>query len=453
MLAAALAGCNAPQVERTAEIQRFREAIGTVEKGIDFSKPLTMAQCEALAMENNLSLQTQRLALRLQDENVRLALSTGMPRATAQYGYSSRSNAAMMNQDGFVMQTEDRHTQAVNINATVPVLDFGLTYYAYQIAKDQRAQQRLLLRRSEQILRRDVRIAYARHAAALRQAKMTQMTVTAAEAVLRVAQGMEREQLATAAETAVFNAALAQARVEHSRQQQEAAETRLALAQLLGIGPGAAVTVQEAIPALPPPPTGEQVAAWEERALAARPELAVQDLERHLSANAVRREVANFFPRVDGVGSFNWSSLSTMVNPAYFVFGAQVSHSLLDGGATIWRYRLAKKTLPVEAQRALLLSLGVMYEVELRSLQLKQQRETADLQAVAEQARKEALNRILALYQEGLENEAATARAIADLNVESLAVDRAITDYLTTWYELQAAVVMEEEKAGGGEGK
>ena len=57
-------------------------------------------------------------------------------------------------------------------------------------------------------------------------------------------------------------------------------------------------------------PDGGTLAGMEEHALLVRPELQVQDLQRHISANNVRREFAAFFPRIDANGSFNWASNS-----------------------------------------------------------------------------------------------------------------------------------------------
>lgn len=441
-----VAGCNAPPVERKAEVQRARETLAATAKAAGVSvggQVLTMKRAEELALKNNLSLSVQRLALKLEDENVRLALAGGLPQGSVTYNYSAQSNTPMISQGGIAVATNDQRQQNLNVSATVPILDYGITYYAWQIAKDQRRQQRLVLARAEQTLVRDVRVAYARHASELRQEKLTDQTVQAAEVVLKLAQALERESFATSAETAVFVAALAQARVELSHARQRVFETRLVLVSLLGLDPGVKLVIDERLPTLPPIPTGELVKKWEEHALVVRPELAVQDLERHISANAVRKSAAEFFPRIDGIGSFNWTSNSMMVNPAYFLGGFQVGDSLLEGGKQVWRYREAKETSAVEKQRTVLISLGVLYDVELRALQMQQLEQTVEAEAVVQKARADALNRILSLYKEGLENEAGTARALAELNVEILTLDRAQTDYLTTWYALQAAVLMD----------
>lgn len=442
---AALGGCNAPAVDRATEIQRFQSTLRQRTAALDL-KPdalLRPEDCEKIALKNNLDLAVRRLALRLQDDQVRMALATGLPHANVGYLYSRRSNSASVAFGDTDVSMEDRTQESLALTATVPIFDFGLTYYAWQIARDQRTQQRLLLERARQELRRDVRIAYARHAGALRQVKLAQMNVLAAQRVLKVGETMQRESLATRAEVAVLQAAMAQTQVDLTVAQRKIEETRLELMRLLALPLDVSITIDDKLPALPDPPAGEILAGLEEHALLVRPELNVQDLQRHISANSVRHEVAAFLPHLDANGAFNWASNSFMVNPAFLLYGFSVADSLLDGGSQLWRYGLAEKTRTVEEERTLLLSLAVLYDVDLRALQLQRDRQTIHALEVTEDARQKAFDEILSLYKEGLETEAATAKALADLNVQSLGVDKAQTDYLVTWYEFQAAALAE----------
>jgi outer membrane protein TolC len=439
-------GCNAPPVERAVEVQRFQSEIKNRAEALKMAPGavLAMKDCEEIAHKNNLSLAVSRLALRLQDDQVRLAFSGALPHFSGGYNYSRRSNSSAAKLGNMEFEMQDRTTEVASINATIPILDYGISYYAWQIARDQRTQQRLLLKRAEQELRRDVRIAYAKHASALRQVKLSQINVMAAEQVLKVGTSLEREALANHADVAVIRATLESVRVDLTVAQRKVEETRIQLLALMSLTPDTAFSIDEKLPEIPAPPAGEAIADLEEHALLARPELQVQDLQRHITANNVRREFAGFFPRIDANGSFNWSNSSMAVNPAYFLYGFTIADSLLDGGAQIWRYGLAEKTRTVEEERTLLLSLGVMYDVNLRALQLQRDRETIKAQEETEKARRQAFDEVLGLYKEGLETEAGTAQALANLNIQSLGVDRAQTDYLVTWYEFQDATLAEE---------
>ena len=440
-----MGGCKEPAVDRAAELQRFQTEIHKRADSLEI-KPgaiLSMGECEEIALQNNLNLAVSRLALRLQDDQVRLAMAGALPHANAVYDNSRRGNSAAVAFGGQELSMADQTQQNFTIGATVPVLDYGMTYYAWQIAKDQRTQQRLLLVRAGQELRRDVRIAYAKHAGALRQVKLSQINVLAAERVLKVGETMERESLATHADVAVLRAALAQTQVDLTVEQRRVEETRLGLMQLLSLPPDRVIGIDDKLPELPLPPTDEALAGLEDHALMVRPELQVQDLQRHISAYNVKREVAAFFPRIDANGSFNWGSNSFSANPAFFMYGFQIANSLLDGTSQIWRYGLADKTRTVEEERTLLLSLGVIYDVNLRALQMQRDRETIRALEVTEDARKKAFDEIVSLYKEGFETEAGTAKALAELNIQSLGVDKAQTDYLVTWFEFEDATLAE----------
>ena len=58
-----------------------------------------------------------------------------------------------------------------------------------------------------------------------------------------------------------------------------------------------------------------------------------------------------------------------------------------------------------------------------------------------------ALDRIVSLYQEGLEDIAGAARSLADLTIQATTLDRAQTEYQVAWHELEAAALPERPVA------
>jgi outer membrane protein TolC len=441
----AAGGCGAPQVEREAEAHRFRSYLAGQAAclNIDPNRPLSMASCVELALANSLDLSVRGLALRLADDNIRLALTTGMPTASALYAESARSNENLYTVGPFTAKAGDTTQRGLSLQGFIPVLDFGLTYSSWQIALDRKHQQELVITRAMETLGREVRVAYAQHAGAIRQERLAEVAYQAACQVLRVAKSLEVAKLAVPADTALVEAAVAQAGLELAQAQQRVAQTHLALSQFMSLPPGAKFTIHDALPALPAMPTAEQVAAFEDRALAARPELAVQDLERHASANAVKREASQFFPQLGLNGSFNWTSSSLVVNPSFFTGGWQVANSLLNGGATLWNYDMARKTVDLEKQRTLLISLAIVYEVDFLAVRVRQAKEVVRAAASLESSRRAALDRIISLYKEGLEDEAGAARSLADLTAQATIMDQSQTDYQVAWYQLEAAVLPE----------
>ena len=442
-LAVVACGCQAPSVQRSDEVARFLAHLDQQAKlvRIDPDTPLALEQCETLALANSLDLRVRNLALEVQDDRVRLALSGGLPNASLLYSDSRRSNPNMVKAAGMETEVAEQRQRALAVQAVLPVLDWGLTYYSYRVAVDKQAQEQLLVARAEQLLRRDVRIAYARHAGAIRQERLARQAHQAAGQVLRVARSLERAQLAVRADTVLVEAALAESALRVTLAEQQIRETHMVLSQLMSLPPAVEFTIVETLPSLPAPPSGEQLERMEDQALRVRPELAYQDRQRQISASTVRQKAAAFFPRLDATGGFNWVSEAAVVNPAFFVGGFQVTHSLLDGGATLWRYKEARKQEDVEKERTMLISLGVLYEVELRALQVREADAVIASARVLEEARREALARIITLYNEGLEDAAGAARSLADLSIQATALDQAQTACLAAWCELEAAAL------------
>lgn len=444
LVLALLAGCNAPEVHRDQEIARFQQELKTrAEKTkIEPAKPLTMDQCVDLAIANSLDLSVKKLALNIQDDNVRIAMSGAIPKGTVEYTNTTRSNPNLQKQGGGApIQVADRNQQNLAIAGSVPILDYGLTYYTWKNAKDTRTQQTLLLTKSIQDLRRDVRVAYAQHAGAIRQAKLAQIAYDASLQVLRVAKSLEQAELQVKADTALVESAVAQANLALSQAQQQVLQTHLTLAQLMSLPPGVEFTVDPQLPNLPDSPNPTQIAAFEDQALKVRPELAVQDLAMHISANSVRAAATEFFPKVNGIGGYNWGSDSASVNQGFFLGGISVSQSLLDGGATIWRYSAAKKNVDVQKEASLLISLGVLYDVQFRALLVRNAWDNVTAAAQVESARRTGLDRVISLYKEGLEDEAGAATALANLTTQATTLDQAQTNYQVAWYQLEAATL------------
>ena len=447
VLLAATSGCNAPRVERQAQAARFNTEAQNrhASLGLDLKQPLTLAQCEAVALRNNLSYRVALLETQLQDEKVRLSLVGMLPRVNAEFAKTHRSNEPLVSgPGGGVFQFDDVNVDRFSLRAVIPVFDFGATYFAYHIAKDKEVQERLATVRARQQLLRDVRVAYAQHAAALRQAGLAQVAVAAAQEVLTAAQSLQREGLGSAADTAFVESALAQAGLELLLAQRRTEESRLRLNTLLSLPPWTEYQIDSALPQAAPLPSPDEIAGLEQRALRARPELWSQDLEQHIAANEVRRRIAAFFPHIDGLAQYDWSTVSTQVNPAFATLGFMVGQSLLDGTSSIWNYRKAKKQVRIEEERALLVAMGVLFDVDFRILQLR--RADASVLALSKvaEAQETLLKEVAARYREGLENGANAARALVELRGAQRGLDQAKTDYLAAWCELNAAALSDE---------
>jgi outer membrane protein TolC len=447
-----LCACKAPRVERSAEAARFNTetAARLASAAVDPAKPLTLARSEEIALQHNLDYRVRLLRAQLQDEEVRRALVTQLPQINAQFGTSKRSNAPLVKGfGGGTFQFEDQQLDRFNIRAMIPLFDFGATYFAYHIAKDRRLQERLAAVRARELLLRDVRTAYATHAAAIRQEKLVQVALEAAGEVMKVAKSQEREGLTSAADTAFIEAQLAQAALEVLMARRRVEETRFHLNQTLSLMPWTTYQIESALPPLKPLLKPEEIEALEQTALRTRPELWAQDLEQQIAANEVRKRVTAFFPKLDGAVEWNWSTLSTVVNPAYAVFGLAVSQTLLDGTSSIWRYRSAKKDVAVEKERALLVAMGVLFDVDFRILRMLSAHDRMTALAKVVEAQEVLFKTVTSRYREGMETGANVARALAELRIAQRDLDQAQSDYQVAWFEVEAAVLSQESTPAG----
>lgn len=441
LVATLLAGCRTAPVERTAETARWRSEMQQrlAELKLDLTRPLTVEQCVDIAQRSSLALRTRQLQLSLQDEQVRLSLAGGLPKLDLAFTQTRRSNPAISSFGGMQVEMQDRELKGLGVTGVLPILDWGTTYYAYQIAKDRRRQERLTVARARQLLTRDVQVAYAQLAAAQRQERLARVGVLAATQLLKVARSLEREGLDSHAATADIEAGLAQVAQAWTALRRGVEQAHLSLTQTLSLPAGLELRIVDDLPPARPLPGRDDVAAFEDRALQLRPELLAQDLQRHIAASTVRQEITRFVPHLDLTGGYAWTSQSGLVNPAWFTGGIQVTDSLLNGGRNWWGLRLARKGTKVEAERTLLLSLGIVYEVDFGLLRLYTANDAVLARQAMVTARTEALRLTVSRYRQGMESGTEAIRSLAELYLQRLQLDRDQTEYQVAWHELDTA--------------
>jgi outer membrane protein TolC len=108
---------------------------------------------------------------------------------------------------------------------------------------------------------------------------------------------------------------------------------------------------------------------------------------------------------------------------------------------------MAKKTVPVEEERTLLVSLGILYEVDSRILQLFVAHDNVSARNAVVGARQKALKQVVSRYIQGLETGTDAVSALSNMYYARLQLDVAQTDYQSGIYELQAAALLESPVA------
>lgn len=437
-----VAGCARARLSREAEEARFEADRAAREARLALSpdRVLSLAECEALALANSLEFETTRLEARVRDEEVRGARAALFPTGGAEINATARSNEPLVKTPGGAAAFEDQETTRARVHAALPVLDFGATWQAYRIAEDRRDRARLVVERARQTLLKDVRVAYARAAAASRAVGLLEAEVAAAGEALRVARSLEREGLAADADTAFVKAALARAELDLAAARSDERLLRARLSRTMSAPATAVYRLDLAPPAAPRlPERVEEVRALERAALRGRPEVGAQVLVRDEACAEVRRAYAAQFPRVTGSLDFEWTSNSQVVHSSFILAGLSVAQALFDLPVTIARRRVAQRAEAVEAHRTLVVSMGVVYEVDFRLLELARARDAFAARAAQVDAQQRLLEVVTSRHREGLETTAERMRAEADLHAARRAQDAALADAAVAGYELRAA--------------
>lgn len=458
---ALLAGCAVTPIERDAEIARFQDSIGTKldELNLHDRRVLSLRECEEIALAGNLQYRVALLEARLSDENVRIAYTKMLPNLDTEFRRVERSNEPLVEAGGQSSNSgsspagqptaesqetefafEDQEIDTFRVGAVIPILDFGATRYAWHVAKDRRMQQRLALVRARQTLLRDVRVFYVRLAAATHDAELLRAEVAAHEEALRVAESFLREGIIAPSDVAMVEAGLARSRLDLTLAERDVLLAKARLSRVLSIPSLVDYQVEPLPDQLPPLPGSlDDVRRLEDLALNRRPEAWSQDRARDAAASQVRQRIAEFFPRLDGLVEFHWTSNSRVVNSSYYNVGFSVAHSLLDGGASIFRYRAAEHEAVTEEERALLVQMGIVFEVDFRILELARATDGLAAREKLVAAREKSFALVAARAREGLESGAELARSLADLHGarRDRAANRA--DVLVALHELDAA--------------
>jgi outer membrane protein TolC len=402
-------------------------------------RPLSADDCVRLAREWNLDLRVKRLLMGLADEAQTRAFMAQLPSFEASAEISRTDSTPKQSMGPTEMQIGYAENRNMSIGAVIPILDWGLTRFAWKIAEDRADQQRLVTLRAAQMLEREVRQAHAALIAAHDEEPVWQASILAAKAWLLTVENRHREGLVPANEVQGAKSLLAQAkaRSEDCRFRQDA--RREELANLLGIEHAQTLKLAPAWATFPKSLSSASIAALMDVALTGRPELAQQDLEHRITELGRRQAIARFFPRLDASLGLSTNSPSMMVEPTVFRAGVRASWSLLDGAARWTELEMAKIQISVQDEQALALTMGITTEVHLRALALNQAFTAVEATRITQRARRSDFERSLARMSEGLDAGTDTARVLADFASALLDEQQALRAAERAWLDLRFA--------------
>lgn len=433
--------CVPERVTRQEMAKKHQEILAqrSASQAAILERPLSADDCVRVAREWNLDLRVKRLLSGLADEAQTRAFMAQLPSLEATAEISRTDSTPKQSMGPTQMQIGYAQNRSLSIGAVIPILDWGLTRFAWKIAEDRSDQQRLVTLRAAQILERDVRQAHAALIAAQDEEVIWRASILAANAWLMTVENRHKEGLAPASDVQGAKSLLAQAkaRFEDCRFRQGA--RREELANLLGIEHAEDLKLAPSWACLPDAISSASIAALMDLALMGRPELAQQDLEHRITELGRRQAIARFFPRLDASLGLSTNSPSMMVEPTVFRAGVRASWSLLDGAARWTELEMAKIQISVQEEQALALTMGITTEIHLRALALKQTFTAIEATRVTQLARRSDFERSLARMSEGLDAGTDTARILADFASALLDEQQALRTAERAWLDLRFA--------------
>lgn len=421
-----LAGCKSfdeYQVDRIAyAVKHFERAQYS---NINPEKALTLNECVALAVKNNLDLKVFGL-----EENVAKEMRTSemlgmLPELNVSNNLTGRNNTPASSSQQIhgqgsgtysFSQSQDRNINYLNVDLALSVLDFGLAFFNTQQANDRMLLRQQLTRRAEQNLVLDTVRVYFQVAAAQRAINVTTKLLEDCKNRYQLI-----EQMGEAGQISPFRA------FDEVRQFIDM-EKRLTnyirsydnscveLRSLLGLYPNTKIKVDDSILDKIPEFTFPKMELMEQIALMKRPELFQIDMQKHINILECRKTIVMMFPNVRMFVDFTNSNNSFLYHTSWWEIGIRAAYNLLKLPQQVARYQSYSAQVDTEEARTYAQAIGVMAQVRIAHANLISVKERYDIDA-----------RVNAAYKKNLEKAEGSGKISGELSQLELAHMRLAT--------------------------
>ena len=359
------------------------------------AEQLSLKECIETALKNQPTIRAARENVRAGQGRETQAASPYLPQLTASTGYSE-SHAPLGG--AFGDSTTKSYTTSLSLSQTL--YDFGKTGNAYDAAKLGTLSLEQDAERISQEVVLNVKQSYYALLAAKKLVEVARKTIGQTESHLKQAEaffrtGSKPRYDVTRAEVEVNNANLGLINAKNGVRIRT-----IALNNAMGIDPGKATEIVEALPAVPVLPTLEQAQL---DALQSRPDMKQMEADIAAARARLSSEQANYLPTLSASAAYNWANGSTEMGPFLgTMFKGDVQNSwnagimltlpLFQGGLTKGRVAEARaNVLALEAQR----------DRVKQSILLEVNQASADLESAA--ARVDVMEKTLQKARENLD--------------------------------------------------
>jgi outer membrane protein len=398
---------------------------------------MSLKDCIDTALKNQPTIRVARENIRAGQGRETQAASPYFPQLTASTGYSenhSPMGGAFLG--GSITKT---YTTSLSVNQTL--YDFGKTGNAYDAAKlgTQSTEQDAERVGQEVVL--NVKQSYYTLLATTKLVEVAQKTVEQTESHLKQAEaffraGSKPRYDVTRAEVEVNNAKLGLINAKNGVRIRT-----IALNNAMGIDPGRATEIVEALPEVPALPTLEQAQI---DALKNRPDMRKTESDIEAARSRVRAEQSNYLPTLSATAAYNWANGTSELGQFMgapikgdvqnsWNAGIMLTLPLFQGGLTKGRVAEARaNVLALEAQRDIMRQ-SILFEVNQAFADLENAAARADVMEKTLKKARENLEIAQGRYKAGV-------GAYIEITDAQLSSVNAETDHIKALYDYHLAI-------------
>ena len=339
---AALSACAVRPVPLSEEETAFRieaDRARLEANRPEFHGPLTLHRAMAHALLHNLDARVRAMEHELALGQMRLSRFALLPRLSAGYGITSRSNAQASSNRSLLTGREslsastsvDDTRRTASLTAVWHALDFGVSYFSAKQQSDRALIAHEHRRKAVQSVIQDVRRAWWRAVAAERARARFDPLIERVRAALVDSARIAELQVDSPLEALHHQRSLLEALHALEAEHRAGELARFELAERIGIAPGTSFRIAVP-PELSPEPRSLAVSITEleTRALAYRPELREEQLAERIAAGEVKKALLRMLPGLELDAGVHADSNSFLVNHRWASLAARVSVNLSD---------------------------------------------------------------------------------------------------------------------------
>jgi len=362
---------------------------------------LSLKDCLALALENNLDLKVYRLEERVANE-MRTSEALGMlPDLIVSDTVTNRNNVPASGSKSIgtggatfgPSQSQDKFLNYLNVDLALSAIDFGLAFFNTQQANDRMLLREQRTKREAQVLQLDVVRAYFQVAAAQRAIDITKQLLDDCRnrfvLITELARTREIDPFRAFDETRRF-VEMEKRLTNYIRSYETAC---VELRALLGFYPAGTIKVDDSMLDVIPEFAFPDMLTMEQIALLERPEMYEIDMQKHINVIEARKAILMMFPNVRIFIDFTNSSNSFLYHQSWWEIGARAAYNLLKLPQHIAVWRAYDKQVDADEERTFAQAVGVMSQVRIAHANLLSTRERLDID-----------DRTFNLYKNNLDN-------------------------------------------------